>query len=240
MRRSFLPALTALLLTSASATEASSGGAGAGVAVPSYNAPSAAFDLRGWKITLPGPVEIKNLEGYSSKYFDLNGQKEMCFHLDASEKGPTTGAHFVRSELRHLTNWKTTDSHALSGEMRVSSRLKPDKVTVLQIHGINPDLSNAPPLLRVAVDNGDLNAHVKSDAEGEKTDTVLLLKDLGTNYAKVDVVMEGGQLRVSANGVEKLRKDLPYWTCLNYFKAGCYPQTTEGTVDVMFRSLTVR
>jgi len=200
--------------------------------------PSDQFDLSEWKITLPGPVEIKKLRDYSSKYFDLNADKEMAFHLDAAEQGPTSGAHFVRSELRHLPNWKTTESHTLTGEMRVSSRLKPDKVTVLQIHGIKPDLSNAPPLLRIAVDNGDLNAHIKADAAGEKTDTTLLLKNLGTNYAKVDVIMEGGTLRISANGVEKVRRELPYWTYLNYFKAGCYPQATDGTVDVFFRSLS--
>ena len=200
--------------------------------------PSDHFDLTEWKITIPGPIEIKKLQDYTSKYFDLNADNEMCFHLDASEQGPTSGAHFVRSELRHLPNWKTTESRTLSGEMRVSSRLKPDKVTVLQIHGINPDLSNAPPLLRIAVDNGDLTAHIKADAAGEKTDTTLLLKNLGTNYAKVDVVMEGGVLKISANGEEKVRRELPYWTYLNYFKAGCYPQTTEGTVDVFFRSLS--
>ena len=50
--------------------------------------------------------------------------------------------------------------------------------------------------------------------------------------------MEGGTLRISANGVEKVRRELPYWTYLNYFKAGCYPQATDGTVDVFFRSLS--
>ena len=203
-------------------------------------APASVFDLKEWKLTLPGPIEIKNLQDYTSKYFDLNGAREMCFHLDAAEKGTTPNAHFVRAELRHMTNWKTIDHHMISAEFRVSSRLDPDKVTVLQIHGITDDKKDAPPLLRVAVDSGDLEAHLKTDGGGENTDKVLLLKNLGTNYAKVDVNMEGGQLRISANGIEKVRRDLPFWTFQNYFKAGCYPQSTKGTVDVDFRSLMVR
>ena len=59
--------------------------------------PSNAFDLRPWKLQVPGPLEIKQLAGYSSPYFFLNKNREMVFHLDAAEKGTTTNAHYVRS-----------------------------------------------------------------------------------------------------------------------------------------------
>lgn len=202
--------------------------------------PSSVFDLKDWKLTLPGPMEIKNLQDYSSKYFDLNAAGEMCFHLDASEKGTTPNTHFVRAELRHKPNWKATEHHTISAEFRVSSHLDPDKVTVVQIHGITHDNKDAPPLLRVAVDDGDLEAHIKTDLLGEKTDKILLIKNLGTNYATVDVTMDGGQLQIAANGSEKVRRDIPFWSYLNYFKAGCYPQSNQGTVEVSFRKLTTR
>ena len=38
-------------------------------------------------------------------------------------------------------------------------------------------------------------------------------------------------------GEEKLARDLSYWKFSNYFKAGCYPQATQGTVQVFFRKL---
>src|SRR6516162_1997348 len=66
------------------------------------NVPAIAFDLRQWKLQIPGPKEIKTLTNYSSPYFHLNADNEMCFHLDAAEKGTTPNSHYVRSELRHL------------------------------------------------------------------------------------------------------------------------------------------
>ena len=203
-------------------------------------APSTAFDLHTWKLQIPGPQEIKALQNYSSAYFYLNDAREMCFHLDASEKGTTPDAHYVRSELRHILNWKSSESHSISAEVRVVSNLKPDKVTVLQIHGINANGADAPPLLRVAVNKGDLVAVIKTTNEGDKNDTVVLMKSAGTQPVKIEVLVKSGQLKISVNGVEKVDRSLAFWKFLNYFKAGCYPQTTEGTVDVIFRKLVAK
>ena len=205
--------------------------------------PSSLFDLRDWKITLPGPKEIKDLEGYSSDYFFLNAEKEMCFHLDASEKGTTPTAKYVRSELRHLPNWRTDESRALSAEVQATSSLKPNKVTVVQIHGITEDKKDAPPLLRIALQDGDLFAMLKTTSLNEKNspeEKILLHKGLGAAFVKIDVRVENGQLAISTDGEEKVRRDLGFWKFLNYFKAGCYPQATEGVADVVFRQLTVR
>jgi len=206
-------------------------------------APSSLFDLREWKITLPGPKEIKDLEGYSSDYFYLNAQKEMCFHLDASEKGTTPTAKYVRSELRHLPNWGIGESRSLSAEVRATSSLDPNKVTVVQIHGITEDKRDAPPLLRIALQSGDLYAMLKTTSQNEKKspeEKILLREGLGGDFVKIDVVVEGGQLSISIDGEEKVRRDLGFWKFLNYFKAGCYPQATQGIADVVFRRLTVR
>ena len=202
--------------------------------------PSTAFDLKEWKITLPGPVEIKDLQGYSSKYFDLNDKGEMCFHLDASEKGATANTAFVRSELRHQPNWKANESHSISAMVHTESHLSPDKVTVVQIHGMTEDKKNAPPLLRVALNNGNLVAIIKTDSTGKQNDSTLLVKDLGSKPVKIDVVVEGGQLKILADGQMKVTRSLAFWPFQNYFKAGCYPQAKKGTVDVMFSSLSAK
>jgi hypothetical protein len=199
--------------------------------------PRDAFDLHDWKLQVPGPLEVKNLHDYSSGYFFLNSNREMAFALDAAEKGTTPNTKFVRSELRHLPNWTVDSNHTLTGEVRVVSHLEPDKLTVLQIHGITAEGDNAPPLLRIAVNHGDLFAELKADATGAKTESILLKKGLKNDYAKVAITVKGGQLSVDVDGEQKVSRDLSYWKFSNYFKAGLYPQATKGTAEVYFRSL---
>ena len=201
------------------------------------SAPAGVFDLKKWKLQIPGPKEVKALQGYSSDYFRLTDRKEMCFHVDAAEKGATRNAHYVRSELRHLPDWKTTESHTLSGEFCVESHLEPDKITALQIQGIMPDGGDAPPLLRIAVNKGDLVAMIKTDNEGEQTENVPLKKGLGSGWVKVEIAVKNRQIKITVDGAVKLTRSLAFWKYPNYFKAGAYPQATSGTVDVFFRSL---
>ena len=202
--------------------------------------PASAFDLRQWKLQVPGPLEIKKLDGFSSPYFFLNKNREMVFHLDAAEQGTTPNTKYVRSELRHLPNWHTTEAHSLSAEVRAVAHLDPDKVTVLQIHGITEDGGDAPPLLRIALNHGDLYAMIKPDNEGERTDSILLKKGVGTNWFKVEIAVKNRSLAISVDGQQKLTHSLAYWKYPNYFKAGCYPQATKGTADIFFRKLTVK
>ena len=208
---------------------------------PAYSAdtaPARVFDLQNWKLQVPGPKEIKKLQGYSSDYFHLNAAKEMCFCLDTAEKGTTPNAKYVRSELRHLPNWKTGETHSMSGEFRAVSKLTPDKVTALQIHGITADGQDAPPLLRIAVNRGDLVAALKTDNEGDsKTEFIVLKKQLGDGWVKVDIAVKHKELSISVDNQLKLTRSLAFWKFDNYFKAGCYPQATQGTAEVMFRKL---
>lgn len=202
--------------------------------------PADVFDLSRWKLQIPGPKEVKNLKGYASEYFRLNEKREMCFVLDASEKGTTPNTKYVRSELRHAPNWKVDGEHRLSAVLRVESALRPDKVTVLQIHGITEEGDNAPPFLRIAVQHGDLFAFVKRSATGDKTDSVLLKKKVRSDFFQVIVEVMGGVLSVSVDGQERLRRPADYWKVDNYFKAGCYPQALEGKVQVLFRELSAK
>ncbi len=203
-------------------------------------APSSKFDLANWKLQIPGPREVKDLKTYSSDYFHLNDKGELVFHVDAAEKGTTTNAHYVRSELRHLPDWKVSETHTMTAEVRVASRLSPDKLTVLQIHGITETGGDAPPLLRIAVNNGDLVAVLKTTLDGDKNDTIELKKKLGQNPVKLEVAVGNSRLKITVNGTEKVNRSLTYWTYPNYFKAGAYPQSTSGVAEVFFRSLTAK
>ena len=202
--------------------------------------PAGAFDLRTWKLQIPGPLEIKQLAGYSSPYFFLNKAREMVFHLDAAEQGTTPNTKYVRSELRHLPVWHINEPHSISAEVKVTSHLDPDKVTVLQIHGIQEDGSDAPPLLRIALNHGDLVAMIKPDNEGERTDSIPLKKGVGANWFKVEIAVKSRSLVISVDGQQKCNHPLAYWKFPNYFKAGCYPQATQGTADVFFKKLVVK
>jgi hypothetical protein len=202
--------------------------------------PASVFDLQHWKLQIPGPLEVKQLAGYSSGYFYLNKNREMVFKLDAAEKGPTPNTKYVRSELRHIPNWHVNEMHSLSAEVKAVSRLDPDKVTVLQIHGIMEDGSDAPPLLRIAVNHGDLYAMIKPDNEGDRTDSILLKKGVLANWFKVEITVKNGQIQIAVDNQQKLNRSLAYWKFPNYFKAGCYPQATQGTAEIFFRKLTVK
>lgn len=202
--------------------------------------PSHKYDLSGWKLQIPGPFDVKNLNEYASKYFYLDSLNRMCFWLDCTEKGSTKNSTYVRSELRHLDNWKTSETRMLSASIQVNSKALPDKVTVLQIHGITADKQHAPPLLRVALNSGDLYAFVKTDTTGDNTEKVLLAKAIGMNVFNCLIRVENKQLTIDLNGEEKLKRDISFWIFDNYFKAGCYPQAHNGEVLMMITNLRVK
>jgi hypothetical protein len=203
-------------------------------------APSTKFDLHDWKLQIPGPRDIKGLENYSSEYFNLNAAGEMCFSVNAAETGTTPNAKYVRSELRHLPNWKASDKHSLSAELRVISALKPAKVTVLQIHGITEKGGDAPPLLRIAENFGDLVAVIQKGNGRRDNETVVLQKSLGGKSVKIEITVQAERLSIRVDDEEKVSRSLDFWKFPNYFKAGCYPQATEGTAQVMFSKLTAK
>ena len=211
-----------------------------GILLALMGVPSQGADLQGWKLQIPGPQEVKNLEGYDSRYFGTGKDGDLHFRLDAAEPGATANSAYVRSELRHLAEWPIGEAHALSAEFRVVSRLKPDRVTVLQIHGITAEGENAPPLLRIALNEGDLVAVLKTGPSGEETRRLPLRKALGSHWASVDIRLEGRLMKILVDGQVRVLQDLSYWPHRNYFKAGCYPQAKRGKVEVTFKSLSAR
>lgn len=203
--------------------------------------PAAHFDLNQWKLQIPGPKDVTELADYTSQFFYLNDRKQMCFWVDCAAEGTTENSNYVRSELRHLPNWRIADdgTRTLSATMRVDSRADPDKVTVMQIHGTSEDGDNVPPLLRIALNGGTLSAFLKATTDSKSTDSTVLLPLVGLDPFTCTLTVKQRVLTISANNVDVLSQDISYWPYLNYFKAGCYPQSHRGTVNVYFDALNV-
>ena len=205
----------------------------------STEVPSKYFDFKGWKLQIPGPLDVKELNNYTNSHFFLASDTTLCFNLNAAEQGHTENTHYVRSELRHELNWATDTKHEILARVKVTTNQTNYQVTVVQIHGITLDNQNAPPLLRIAMFNGDVYAYLKSDVSGVKTEKILLASDIKEKYFDVKVKMEDSHLRVSINGRESLHKQLYYWNFNNYFKLGCYPQGVQGVFKIYFKSFWV-
>ena len=188
---------------------------------------------------MPGPTEVKNLNNYTNSHFFLAADTTICFNLNAAEQGTTAHTHFVRSELRHLLNWETNSRHEISATVRVTSNQSSYKVTVVQIHGITADNENVPPLLRVSMVDGNVMAYLKSDSTGDKTEKIVLVTGIGTNFFDVKVKMQESNLVIMVNGKELLRRNLSYWKYMNYFKLGCYPQSIDGQFKIYFKHILV-
>jgi hypothetical protein len=203
------------------------------------NAPSENFDLNHWKLQIPGPVEVKNLNNYKSNYFSMAPDSSVCFHLNAAEKGTTKNAHFVRSELRHLENWDTNGSHNLKAKIKISCNLTEYEVTVMQIHGITSTGENAPPLLRIALKNGNLYAFLKTDNEGKTGDKHLLASNLYNQFFTAEILFEHNIIIIKVNNQTVFNKNIDYWTYDNYFKLGCYPQMTKGVFEIFIKDILV-
>jgi len=204
--------------------------------------PDSAFDLSGWKLQIPGPKEIKDLRTYTSKYFYLNAQNQLCFTVDCAETGSTPNSSFVRSELRHLAQWNVLDSSAktLSATLNVASAADPDKVTVMQIHGITADGGPIPPLLRIALNRGALYAFIKKNSAGNETASTLLAADVGARQFTCAITVQSGRIAIAVNGTQLMSQDVSFWPYGNYFKTGCYPQAQRGIVTVALSELMVQ
>lgn len=210
--------------------------------------PADVVDLNHWKLQFRGPTDVAArllVNGFTNQYFYFEPVSgNMKFRVDASEGGSTAHSIFVRSELREqmkagsdAENWSVqTGTHILKSRLKLmSSTLNPNKVTVLQIHGYP---SEAPPLMRIAFEEGSLYVHCKGDNMGQKESKV----NLGnyTDYLDCEVRVENQHLIIAINDQEKFNKNIDYWTWTNYFKAGAYPQSHAGIVNVEFQKLATQ
>lgn len=201
--------------------------------------PSKKFELNGWKLQIPGPKDIFNLDNFAAEYFYLNKDNEMVFWLNSAGKGVTKNAKFIRSELRHLANWSIHGHYKMRGILRVESKLAPDKVTVMKIHGFTKPGAYAPTLVRIALNEKDLFAYLNKSNTPKDTMRILLASKIDRQLFKCLIEVNKGYLTIKVNDEEKLARDVSYWKYKSYFKAGCYPQSRNGEVKVMFKELSV-
>ena len=203
--------------------------------------PSSAFELRGWKLQLPGPREIRDLDGYSTDDFRLDAAGRIVFSLDAPAPGPTANSRFVRNELRHLTEWATTGpEHRLDVTVEVDSSFHPDIVTVAQIHGIGGAREHRPPLLRVVWQGDRIVAVAKTGNQSERDERVVLRTGTAHGPTHITITTGDGRLGVAVDDEPALEREVSWWPWKNYFKTGCYPQARTGRGTVRLSRLTVR
>lgn len=180
--------------------------------------------------TVATNAEIRN--GYTSEWFYVSESDKVAFNQSGSGN---------RTELRYENDWTISEGNrSFHGRLKFVEQTC-DQVTVVQIHddanvGDGPDK----PLLRIyrhltktPVDH--LWAAIKTDAGGANTKHI----DLGPapkDYFNWDVILEGGQLIVCIDSIEKAREDVSFWTYPSYWKAGTYLQD-EGETTVYFDEL---
>lgn len=209
-------------------------------ATPSVSSyPSSYFDLNAFKLQYPGPSEQKNLLNFSSNYFYSSKSHTMSFFVVASATGHTQNSEFVRSELRHSANWYVSGSSTMSATLSVDSYLTPNKITVMQIHGETKTLDNAPPLLRIALNNGSLYAMIKTSMSDTGTQAILLEKNINNQTFQCRISVQANQLKIWIDNTLKVNLPIRYWHYMNYFKIGAYPQSHEGYATVTISDLSV-
>ena len=189
--------------------------------------------MGGSKLQAPTSATIATtaelIDGYTSDCFYVAEGDKVAFNQ--SGKG-------LRTELRHLTNWTLSEvDRSLHGRLKFVEQTC-DQVTVVQIHD-DANAGDGPnkPLLRIYkhLSKSPVNhlwAAIKTDAGGDNTKHI----DLGlapTGYFNWDVSLEGGQLIVLVDSVEKANEDVSFWTFPSYWKAGVYLQD-DGEATVYF------
>lgn len=203
-------------------------------------------DASAWTLQYPsGSVEQGMLSAqitndFKSKYFSLyeneSGNKYMRFSLDASDQGKSKNGSSVRSELRHLKEWKLSDSASLSYTFYLTSTdFKTAKFTVGQFlqHCTQKDS----PLCRIELENGKITAKVINyEADGiTKSDGKTHSYDLGNisqnQEVSIKIQVENKVLKLYRDGSLKASHtfaDSVSSNLKNYFKAGIYYQNKDS------------
>ncbi len=158
-----------------------------------YKAPSESYSLDSWKFESPTGANIKELNGFSSKYFYLTDDNLMCFDIDSNN----TSTKSLNNEIRHLSNWTVNSSHYLEATMKVTASPKLYKLVVAQIYGINENNGDVAPLLRVMIENGNLYAHIKKDKQNNEV--ILLKENVIDNFFTMKLKVEDKKLSIDIN-----------------------------------------
>ena len=186
-------------------------------------------------------------------YIPSSGNKWMTFQIGPDEK--------MRSELRQMDNWYTSDStdNKMIGEVLLLEKGTADEVTLMQIHDDANEANDYvnKPLVRIVW----LESQKETGASSTSYDAYFAIVKTGTcskdcsdyvkyklaDYSsseavKIEVKVANNDLTIKVNGVTNShfnKFDVSHWKNLpSYFKAGAYIQSdTSPDVKVQFSSL---
>lgn len=229
----------------------------------SANTP-AKFDFSTWKVQLPEARENSNsvkevhgpelATGYTSDYFYYNSQGSIVFYCPVGASS-TANSNYSRSELRELidgvntnVNWSLNGTHILNTEEKVTQVPSNGRTVVSQIHGIYPDGSNGPVLVKVEYDGLQESVVVllKTATYKNAADERFYLRNIKLDevFNTTIKVVEGRVFVTVISGDKKLEasKDFykldPTWENYRfYFKVGNYVQ--DSIIDYEGEAATV-
>ncbi|TXN35232.1 polysaccharide lyase family 7 protein [Flagellimonas hymeniacidonis] len=231
------------------------------------------IDLSNWKVTLPigRPDEVKPPEilEYATneklKPFMYNDSIEGALVFYTYPGATTANSSRSRTELReqmepgsNSVNWTFSQGGRLKGTLAMDdiSKDSDDKyhrTIIMQIHGrltneqrdlIGQKDNNAPPMLKIYWQNGEVRVKTKvlkdpdvSNADILRTDSWTddegfnFNEEVGFDKFSLEVLVSDGRMEVILNDTESVvyeGDDIKKWGIFeNYFKAGNYLQTSD-------------
>lgn len=231
------------------------------------------IDLSNWKVTLPigrpDEVEPPEILEYATneklKSFMYNDSIEGALVFYTYPGATTANSSRSRTELReqmepgsNSVNWTFSQGGRLKGTLAMDdiSKDSDDKyhrTIIMQIHGrltneqrdlIGQKDNNAPPMLKIYWQNGEVRVKTKVLKDPDVSNTDILRTDswtddvgfnfneeVGFNTFSLEVLVSDGRMEVVLNDTESVvyeSDDIKKWGVFeNYFKAGNYLQTSD-------------
>lgn len=231
------------------------------------------IDLSNWKVTLPigrpDEVEPPEILEYATneklKSFMYNDSIEGALVFYTYPGATTANSSRSRTELReqmepgsNSVNWTFSQGGRLKGTLAMDdiSKDSDDKyhrTIIMQIHGrltneqrdlIGQKDNNAPPMLKIYWQNGEVRVKTKVLKDPNVSNTDILRTDswtddvgfnfneeVGFNTFSLEVLVSDGRMEVVLNDTESVvyeSDDIKKWGVFeNYFKAGNYLQTSD-------------
>ena len=231
------------------------------------------INLSNWKVTLPigNPTEVHppailnyaNIDVLKDFMYDDNIDSSLVFYTYPGAS--TANSSYSRTELReqmvpgsNSTNWTFGQGGRMKGTLKLDdisteSNGDPHRVIIMQIHGrltnaqrdlIGEDDNNAPPVLKIFWEDGEVRVKTKELKNINVSDTEALYTDAwedddGRNFAQrvdyekftLEIIASEGRMEVIMNDEETFVYDnihMQRWGIFeNYFKAGNYLVTTD-------------
>jgi hypothetical protein len=212
------------------------------------------------------PPEILNYaNNIALKEFMYNDSTDASIVFHAYPGSTTSNTKYSRTELREQMepgnndrNWTFKEGGRMKVKMSVpevtkDSNGKNHRVIIAQIHGILTDDqkeligqkdNNAPPILKIYWDKGNVRVKTKILKNHDASDTEILHEDAwgddeGYNFEipvnskkfTLEIIVSDGRMEIALNGFQKVvydGKDIERWGIFeNYFKVGNYFQSRD-------------